>query len=38
MKLGGMLIKAKCHLIPLRATMEEVQVDREKRYTVDLYS
>ncbi len=37
MKLRVMLLKAKEHPIPPRATMEEVQVDREKRYRVDLY-
>ena len=36
MKLRGMLLKAKDRPIPPRATMEEVQVDREKRYKVDL--
>ncbi len=37
MKLGGMLLTAEDHPIPSRTTKEEVQVDREKRYNVDLY-
>ena len=32
-----MLLRALGHPIPPRTTMEEVQVDREKRYKVDLY-
>ena len=32
-----MLLKAKGHPVPPSATMEEVQVDREKRYKVDIY-
>ena len=32
-----MLLRAEDHPIPWRTTMEEVQVDREKRYKVDLY-
>ena len=33
-----MLLRAKDHPIPPRTTKEEVQVDREKRYKVDLFS
>ena len=32
-----MLVRAKGHPVPPRTIMEEVQVDREKRYKVDLY-
>ena len=37
MKLGGMLIKAKCHLIPLRITKEKALGDSKKGYKMDLY-
>ena len=32
-----MLVRAKGHPVPPRTNMEEVQVDREKRYKVDLH-
>ncbi len=37
MKLGGMLLRAKDHHVPPRTTKEMAQVDRKKRYKVDLY-
>ena len=37
MKLGGMLLRAEDHPVPRRTTKEKAQVDREKRYKVDLY-
>ncbi len=37
MKFGEMLLRAKDQPVPLRTTMEKAQVDREKRYKVDLY-
>ena len=32
-----MLLRVEDHPIPLRTTKEKAQVDREKRYKVDLY-
>ena len=32
-----MLLRAKDHPVPPRTNKEKVQVDREKRYKVDLY-
>ena len=37
MKLGEMLHRTKDHPVPPRTTKEKAQVDREKRYKVDLY-
>ena len=37
MKLGGMLLRAKYYPVPLRTTKEKAQLNRVKRYKVDIY-
>ncbi len=37
MKLGEILLIADDHPVPPRTTKEKAQVDKEKRYKVDLY-